>query len=99
VDVSAYVAEGSHGRGIGRALYSELLCLLERQGFHSAYAGIALPNDKSVGLHEAVGFVPIGVYKEVGFKHGAWHDVGWWRRPLGAGPPPTDPIPFSRLAL
>lgn len=43
---------------------------------------VTLPNDTSVGLHEALGFTPVGVFRDVGFKHGAWHDVGWWQRPL-----------------
>lgn len=98
VDVSAYVANGRHGRGVGRALYAELLGLLSRQGFHAAFAGIALPNDKSVGLHEAMGFSYLGAYREVGFKHGAWRDVGWWSRALRDGAPSGDPTPFSALA-
>ena len=98
-DVSAYVADRCRQRGIGKALYTKLLELLARQGFHSAFAGIALPNEGSVSLHEAIGFVHLGTYREVGFKHGAWHDVGWWRRSLAEGLPPAEPIPFSSLRL
>jgi hypothetical protein len=68
-----------------------LLQLLRIQGFYSAYAGIALPNDASVGLHEAMGFRPVGVYTGVGFKAGAWRDVGWWQlelRPRAGSPEP-----------
>jgi L-amino acid N-acyltransferase YncA len=97
-NVSVYVAEGAHRRGVGRALYAALFELLERQGFHSLFAGITLPNDKSVGLHEAMGFVHLGTYREVGFKFGAWHDVGYWRRGAADGAPAADPIPFSSLA-
>lgn len=96
-DVTVYVARQARRSGIGRALYSELLALLVRQGFHMAFAGIALPNAGSVGLHESMGFVAIGVYPEVGFKFGAWHDVGWWRRRLGDGAPAADPVAFSDL--
>jgi phosphinothricin acetyltransferase len=53
---------------------------LKDRGFHMAYAGISLPNEPSVGLHEAIGFTPIGIYREVGFKFGKWIDVGWWQR-------------------
>lgn len=81
-DVSAYVAEAARGCGAGRLLYTQLLGVLARGGFHAAFAGIALPNPASVGLHEAVGFEPVGIYKEVGFKFGEWHDVGWWQRIL-----------------
>jgi phosphinothricin acetyltransferase len=83
--------------GVGRALYMELLGSLAHQGFHSAFAGITLPNDKSVGLHEAMGFVHLGTYGEVGFKHGAWWDVGYWRRSLTDGPPTGGPTPFPSL--
>lgn len=92
VDVTVYAAPHAHRRGIGRALYTELLDRLTRQGFHTAFAGIALPNDKSVGLHEALGFHHLGTYREVGFKFGRWHDVGWWRRPLNDGLPASDPL-------
>jgi phosphinothricin acetyltransferase len=82
VEVSAYVADRQRRRGVGRALYTALLRVLAVQGFVNAYAGVALPNPASVGLHEAVGFTPVGVYRGVGYKLGAWHDVGWWERPL-----------------
>ena len=82
VDVSVYVHDRAHRRGVGRALYESLFALLRLQGFYSAHAGITLPNPASVGLHEALGFRPVGVYRSVGFKHGAWHDVGWWQLPL-----------------
>jgi L-amino acid N-acyltransferase YncA len=92
VDVTVYAAPDMHRRGLGRALYTELLDRLTRQGFHAAFAGIALPNEKSVGLHEALGFEPLGAYREVGFKFGKWHDVGWWRRALNTGLPAGDPL-------
>jgi phosphinothricin acetyltransferase len=82
VEVSAYVAEGSRRRGVGRALYSTLLQLLALQRYVNAYAGITLPNLASVGLHVAVGFTPVGVYRGIGYKLGAWHDVSWWERPI-----------------
>jgi phosphinothricin acetyltransferase len=84
VDTSVYVAEGHGRRGVGRALYRSLFAVLTAQGFCNAFAGIALPNPASVGLHEVLGFTPIGVYRNVGFKLGAWHDVGWWQRSLRA---------------
>jgi phosphinothricin acetyltransferase len=101
VDVTVYVRDGHHRRGVARALYDRLFRILKRQGFRCAYAGIALPNPGSVGLHEAMGFEPVGIYRYVGWKHGAWRDVGWWALDLGApdahsGAPP-EPTPFARL--
>ena len=89
VEVSVYVAASATGRGLGRALYDELLPLLGRLGYVTAFAGITLPNAASVGLHEAMGFTPVGVFGNVGFKHGAWHGVGWWEYPLRT--PSQDP--------
>ena len=91
VDTSVYVDAAWRGRGIGHALYDELLKLLADQGSVNAFAGIALPNDASVGLHEACGFQYVGVFPSVGFKLESWHDVGWWHRRLTD--PPTDPQP------
>jgi L-amino acid N-acyltransferase YncA len=72
--------------------------MLTAQGYRSAFAGITLPNAASVGLHEAVGFAPLGIYREVGFKMGAWRDVGWWRLGLAGGDrPPSEPIAFPDL--
>lgn len=97
-NVSAYVASGQARRGVGRALYGALLDMVRAQGFHAAFAGVALPNEASVGLHEAMGFQHLGTYREVGFKHGRWHDVGWWRLGLAEGPPAAEPVPFPALA-
>ena len=97
-DVSCYVHPAARGQGIGKRLYTRLLAILERQGFHAAFAGIALPNAASVALHEAVGFVRIGFYREVGFKAGAWRDTGWYQRMIGpARPEPSDPVPLPAL--
>lgn len=82
VEVSAYVRHDFHKQGIGRTLYTSLFAALVVQGYRNAYAGITLPNDASVALHEAVGFTPVGVYRGIGYKFGAWHDVGWYERPL-----------------
>ena len=82
VDVAVYVDAQARGHGLGRALYEELLPRATRMGYHAAFAGIALPNPASVALHEAVGFKPVGVYREVGQKFGRWLDVGWWQKML-----------------
>ncbi len=81
-DVAVYVDPAFARRGVGRALYDALLPLLKSRGLHAAFAGIALPNSGSIGLHEAIGFEALGVYREVGWKMGGWRDVGWWQRLL-----------------
>jgi phosphinothricin acetyltransferase len=82
VDVAVYVHPDHRRKGLGLALYTALFKLLPRQGFHAAHAGITLPNAASVALHEALGFRPVGVYRAVGYKLGAWRDVGWWQLEL-----------------
>jgi phosphinothricin acetyltransferase len=83
VDVSVYVAEDNRGRGLGRKLYEELFGRLRAQRFRVACAGVTLPNEASVALHEGLGFVPVGIYRRIGWKAGAWRDVGWWQLRLG----------------
>jgi L-amino acid N-acyltransferase YncA len=73
VDTTVYIAPEARGNGVGRALYTALLADLAGRGFHAAFAGIALPNPGSIRLHEQVGFTPLGIYREVGFKFGCWH--------------------------
>lgn len=92
--VSIYLEPGRRRTGAGRALYGRLLNRLENRGFRQALAGIALPNEASTGLHEAMGFRRVGVYQDVGFKFGAWHSVLWMQRRLGAAVEgvPAEPI-------
>jgi phosphinothricin acetyltransferase len=78
VDFTAYVAPEAKRRGIGTALYRALMKICQSLGYYRAFAGITLPNEASVRLHEKIGFRAIGVYRRVGFKLGGWHDVGWW---------------------
>jgi phosphinothricin acetyltransferase len=82
VDTAVYLERALHRQGIARRLYSCLFAILARQRYVNAYAGVTLPNPASVGFHEAMGFVPVGVYPRVGYKQGTWYDVGWWSRPL-----------------
>jgi phosphinothricin acetyltransferase len=89
--VSVYVAEGARSSGIGRALYEALFERLRGRGFRMACAGITLPNEASTGLHESLGFEQVGVNRDIGWKEGAWRDVGWYQlelKPAGEGPPP-----------
>ncbi len=81
-DVAVYVDPGQARQGIGRALYEALLPRLKARKIHAAFAGIALPNEASIALHRAVGFEPVGTYREVGWKMGGWRDVAWFQRLL-----------------
>lgn len=86
VETSVYLADSARGRGVGTLLYRTLLPALGQKGFANAYAGIVMPNASSVRLHERVGFAPCGLFPRVGWKLDAWHDLGWWHRPLADVP-------------
>jgi phosphinothricin acetyltransferase len=89
VSTAIYVNRGHHRRGAGRALYTTLFALLRALGYRQATAGITLPNPASVALHAAFGFAPVGVYRQIGYKMGGWHDVGWYQveiQPMSAQP-------------
>ena len=98
VDVSVYVAQSARRTGIGRRLYAALFAILDAQGYFNAFAGVTLPNDASLGLHCAVGFEPVGVYRNVGYKFGVWHDTAWLQRALRR-PSATvaEPLAFSTI--
>lgn len=98
-DVSVYIDPRAQRRGIATMLYRALFRLQVRQNFRIACAGITLPNQASVSLHESLGFELVGVYRRIGYKHRAWHDVGWWQLELspGAPDPPAEPGPPLRL--
>ena len=99
VDVSAYVADSARRTGLGSKLYAGLFRLLAAQGYRNAFAGITLPNEASVALHRRAGFEPIGVYRNAGFKLGAWYDVSWWQRELLAPEAaPASPVELDALA-
>jgi phosphinothricin acetyltransferase len=83
VETTVYCAPDAVGRGIGRQLYAALFDLLAGEDIRSMIAGITLPNDASVALHESFGFTPAGVMHDVGRKFGRYWDVGWWERVLG----------------
>lgn len=87
-ETSAYVNSSAQRQGVGKALYLALFEALAARGYCNAYAGMTLPNDASAALHRSVGFEPIGVFRRVGWKFGAWHDVAWSQRRLRDAPPP-----------
>jgi phosphinothricin acetyltransferase len=99
VETSIYVDPSAQRRGVARGLYATLIAILKAQGYFNAYAGITLPNEASVTLHEAMGFRRFCVFESIGYKLGRWCDVGWWRLPLQDRycDDPAEPIPFGDL--
>ena len=96
VETTIYLRPEAAGRGLGARLYEPLLAILEAQGFTQAIAAITLPNEASVRLHERLGYAAAGIYRQVGWKLDAWHDVGLWQKALApAGAPPAEPRPAS----
>jgi L-amino acid N-acyltransferase YncA len=91
-EVSVYLELGRRRTGGGRALYEALFARLAERGYRVAVAGMTLPNEASEGLHRALGFQPVGVYRGIGYKLGAWHDVAWMQLPLAeADGQPAEP--------
>jgi phosphinothricin acetyltransferase len=91
-EVTVYVSHRHHRRGVGAALYGELLPILEAQGFHTLIGVIALPNEASVALHERFGFVATGETARVGWKFGKWWGVGHWQKLLAEESAPATPL-------
>ncbi|GAC1410969.1 MAG: hypothetical protein NVSMB53_05950 [Gemmatimonadaceae bacterium] len=100
IDVAVYIRKSAQRQGIARALYTRLFQVLELQGYRNAYAGVTLPNSPSINLHKAMGFKEVGVYHQVGYKFGQWHDVAWLERPLAEHTlDPPEPVALSALFL
>lgn len=100
VETAIYIAAHRQREGIGRQLYMVLIRTLSTLGYTQALATIALPNEGSIDMHEAVGFRRAGVWRGVGFKQGEWRDVGLWQRPLALMEiMPDEPKPFSEVGL
>ena len=82
VETSIYLAPGEQGKGFGRKLYAAVFDALKSEDVHRAFGGITQPNEASDGLHRAMGFTPVGLYKEVGRKFGRYWDVAWYQKTL-----------------
>lgn len=74
-----YIAPDFHAKRIGSILYTTLFDVLRLQGYNNVFAGVALPNEKSIGIHQRLGFEEIGIFKNVGYKNGKWHDTRWFQ--------------------
>ena len=81
-DLSVYIDEKYHRRHIAAALYAALYAMLKAQGYYTVYAGVSTPNPKSEAFHLAQGFTVVGVYPNVGYKHGKWCTLTWYGLPL-----------------
>jgi L-amino acid N-acyltransferase YncA len=78
-EITVYVDFRHTGTGVGPRLYDQLFPMLHAQGIRAVMAGIALPNEPSVALHERFGLSKVAHFKEVGFKFDRWVDVGYWQ--------------------
>ena len=87
-ELGIYVAPDARGKKLGTALYKALLDACQRNGFRTVIAGIALPNPRSLALHERLGFETAGVVRDAGYKRGAWHDVAFFQKRFKSGGPP-----------
>ncbi len=96
VETTIYVNSAARRGGVGRTLYKTLFDVLRLQGFVQAVAGVTLPNDASVGLHQAVGFIPTGTTHNAGYKFGGWHGVAFFE--LNLQTPPDVPVPTRDVA-
>jgi phosphinothricin acetyltransferase len=100
VETTIYVADAAQRQGAGRLLYEALVDTLRAQGFAQAIGRIALPNEPSIALHEAVGFRRAGVFREIGWKNGRWIDVGLWQCELAEpSNPPAEPRRFADVGV
>ena len=100
VESSVYVDSNFSGQAVGSKLYTTLFEILTRQRYVNVYAGITMPNDASVAIHRKFGFILIGTYKNVGYKHGLWHDVSWWHLELSKpDKDPEEPLSIEKLSL
>ena len=98
-ELSIYL-DGAHlSRGLGKKLYSALLEICALQGIKTVYAGVTLPNPRSEALHGALGFHRLGVYRNTGFKNGAWHSVAWFEKQISPYDVPPSPVrPVAEVA-
>lgn len=99
-ETSVYVHPDGHRRGIARQLYTTLFELLRRQGYYNAFAGVTLPNFASEAFHRSMGFEPVGIYQNIGYKFGAWRSVAWLQLVLQPYENnPATPVPIGKLRI
>jgi len=82
VETSIYLSPEMHSQGVGSKLYGALFEVLATEDVHRAYAGITLPNEPSMAIHQKFGFEQVGLFREVGRKFGRYWDVAWLEKSL-----------------
>jgi phosphinothricin acetyltransferase len=83
---SIYMAPDAQGRGLGRALLTELMAQAEITGVRKLIAVIGdSANTGSIALHRSVGFAHVGILKSCGWKFDQWRDVVMMDKALGLG--------------
>lgn len=98
VESTIYVAQGFHRLGVARLLYESLFKILKSQGFFNVYAGVTMPNVSSEEFHKSMGFTEIGIFKNIGYKLGKWHDVKWFQFHLAEHiENPKEPVSFDAI--
>lgn len=99
-ECTVYMHDDFKGKGTGKELYELLFQILKLQGFRNVYAGITLPNEASVSLHEKCGFKYFAIYQNIGYKFGKWHTVGWWKLQINNYDlQPSPPLKLSELSF
>ena len=97
-EISCYLAERVRGKGIGRRLYAEIESILKKQGCRKVFAVVTSANEASVKFHEAIGYRPVAIYQNVGYKLGGWYDVIWLEKQLmPLGTPEQFPISWQDI--
>ena len=96
-EISCYLKK--RGQGIGKRLYTAMERILQKQGYRKIFAVVTSANAASIGFHKAIGYKEAVVYRDVGFKHGAWYDVIWLEKLLcPPGMPEAFPCSWREIA-
>lgn len=82
VESTVYLTPAQQGKGVGTLLYQALISELKVLEINSVIGGITLPNPASVALHEKLGMKQVAHFEKIGYKLGAWQDVGYWQMNL-----------------
>jgi L-amino acid N-acyltransferase len=90
VEHSVYVAPGSRGQGIGKALLAAVIDRARAQQYHNVIGGIDADNAVSIALHEGFGFERCGLIRHAGFKFGRWLDLAFYQKLLDTPAEPRD---------